>query len=391
MIDIVIIGGNHNGLTMAAMLANLPLNIVLIEKYNFKTQKKPGSAARLFAIASQSCELLSEYEIIDDIRGLSGLIKKIFCIDYDNNEDLIFDPQDVGESDFGCMIDEFDLSKHLHARVSKMDNITCYENVAVTHLENEKNKVHISLDNGQVITAKLVIACDGKNSAIRSMLGIETHEYDYKQIALVCDIKHKKKHNGLAVEKFMASGPFAVLPQKDPHTSSIVWTLSDSHYSSLKNMPLELLHELIAERLNEIFGDFEIVSEVGVFPLKKVSAKEYSFGRVALLGDALHAIHPLAGQGYNLSIRDADCLAKLIANQLDLGLDIGSQIMLTNFYKQRHGDNNLLIEATNFLNGVFAYRNPLIKLARGLGFKGINKIKPLKRMFIKYACGAIKL
>lgn len=385
MIDVVIIGGNHNGLTMANMLANLGLQVKVIEKFQFRPQRPKGSASRLLAIAKESVAILEKF--IGALDNIGGPINRILVTDEASPHELEFDPSDINESNFGYMVDEYDLTARLIDVAKSHKNVELTQNCAVEGLEQLDDGVRISLANSQVINAKLVIACDGKRSEARARLGIEYFEYDYKQAAIVFDIKHQTNHRGLAVEKFMPSGPFAILPQLDGYKSSVVWTVEKSLRNTLMSLSENDFYDLIKSRMPDFYGDFEIASDRGAFDLTKIVAKEYYEGGVVLLGDSLHSIHPLAGQGYNLSLRDAEKLFDLIQDRLDLGLPINSTTMLEEYSASRSNDNAFMAEATNFVNVIFSNDNAILKAGRGAGIALINNIPALKRIFMKYACG----
>jgi 2-octaprenyl-6-methoxyphenol hydroxylase len=201
----------------------------------------------------------------------------------------------------------------------------------------------------------------------------------------VCDIKHQENHHGIAVERFLQKGPFAILPKKGGHTSSIVWTIPDEYHQTLSSLPEAQLIGLIAKRFDDIFGTLELASSIKFFKLDRVLAKKYFKNRVVLIGDALHTLHPLAGQGLNLSLRDVDLLVDKIKERHALGLDIGSSIMLQEFQKERLPDNNIMSEATHFLNSIFAYDFEIIKFARRFGMRFVNECTPLNNALMKYA------
>lgn len=402
--DVIIIGAGYVGLTFALMLKNIGLEVIVLEKRKLNIEKKLGEPSRLLAIAQASCDIYKKHNAIKDFSKLGQEIKCIKVMDAMSDDYLEFNPRDIDLKNFGYMVEEHVLHQEL-LRNSK--NIEILDKVTITEIIQDGLFGYISMchprevgdptvkavdshlrgNDNQVIKAKMLIVADGKNSEIRNKLEIETFRHDYKQYALVCDIKHEINHQGCAIERFLPTGPFAILPKQDGFTSSIVWSIEKEIWPSITQLDKETLLESIQERFGEDLGKIEYASEIATFPLELVHAKKYYNGRFVLLGDAAHAIHPLAGQGLNLSIRDCDKLAELIKNQFELGLDIGSSLMLEEYVKARVFDNNMMIESTHGLNSLFSNNFIPVKFLRRKGLSIVNQLTPLKRLFMRYASG----
>jgi 2-octaprenyl-6-methoxyphenol hydroxylase len=227
----------------------------------------------------------------------------------------------------------------------------------------------------------LLIACDGKNSQAKNLFFSNDIAEDYKQKALTFIVGHERNHEGTAVEHFMPSGPFAILPLKDPYKSSIVWTVPESYASALLTVEAEEFTYLVQENFGPFLGKVEIQNKIAVFPLKAYTARKYYNNSIALVADTAHVIHPLAGQGLNQGIKDIDCLTSLISEN---GINKDT---LINYQKLRKDDNKNMLLITDVINSIFSSNSKIFHSTRQLGFKAIEKIPHLKGMIIKYAMG----
>jgi 2-octaprenyl-6-methoxyphenol hydroxylase len=244
------------------------------------------------------------------------------------------------------------------------------------------------LADGSILRGALVAACDGRNSPLRRAAGIETLEWTYPQISIVCTVRHEKPHLGVAVEHFLPAGPFAILPMTE-RRSSIVWT----ERADLAPRLLALDAAGFAAELGRRFGDFlgalEVVGPRFSYALSLLHAERYAAPRLALVGDAAHVIHPIAGQGLNLGIRDVAVLAELVVDARRLGLDIADQGVLERYERWRRFDNVMLAAVTDGLNRLFSNAVPPVKLARDMGLAMVDRLPPVKRLLMRHAMGTV--
>jgi 2-octaprenyl-6-methoxyphenol hydroxylase len=390
--EIIIVGAGYSGLSLSLMLARHGIKSVVVEKSSFaaKENNKPykKKPCRLFALAAATCELYAKYGINLAFSEIGQPINYIRVLDHGSPAILDFCPQDLELESFGFMVEERLLRQELLKQVRAEKNITLIDNSTIKEISYENGFIYINNENdGQIVRGNLLVAADGKHSRIRQLAGIDVFRHDYRQIGIVCDVVHEKSHAGVAVERFLPDGPFALLPKHGEFSSSIVWTDSDEKANALKSLNSDELNDVIALRFGNHLGEVKVVSSVEIFPLELCHANKYYAKKIALVGDAAHAIHPVAGQGFNLGLRDVDLLTQLIIKQKELGLDISSEIMLHNYQKARRVDNNLLIESTNLLNSIFASRLLSVKLARRLGMDIINHLPWIKKPIMKYASG----
>ncbi len=387
--DVVIFGGSYIGLSLALLLSRLDLNIAVIEKQKFRADKKENEPSRLLAIAKYSIDTYKKYGIDNLFTTEAEPITYIRVLEEGTSAYLDFDPKELGLSQFGIMIEEYTLLERLYEQARNKSNISLFYNLEVEDITSQKDKSYIRFSDGEKFSTSLVVACDGKNSWVRRLFGIGVQKFDYHQSAIVCDIAHAKNHEGAAIEKFMPEGPFAILPKPGGYSSVIIWTCKSKHATAIFELDKEITEEIIKTKFGNYLGELNITSEIKSFPLQLITAKKYIDNRLALAGDAAHAIHPIAGQGLNLGIRDVSKLVELIQHNLELGLDIGSEIMLKEYEDIRKIDNNMMIEATHNLNLLFSNNILPIKLMRGMGLKAINGMPFIRKMFMKYAMGVV--
>ncbi len=231
-------------------------------------------------------------------------------------------------------------------------------------------------------------ACDGRNSPLRRAAGIRTIEWNYPQVSIVCTVSHEAPHRGVAVEHFLPAGPFAILPMTG-HRSSIVWTERADLAPRLMALDDAGFTRELARRFGDFLGALEVVGPRWSYPLSLMHAERYSAPRLALVGDAAHVIHPIAGQGLNLGIRDIAALAELVVDARRLGLDIANPDALERYERWRRFDNVMLAAVTDGLNRLFSNALPPVKLARDLGLAAVDRLPPLKRFLMRHAMGVV--
>jgi 2-octaprenyl-6-methoxyphenol hydroxylase len=246
--------------------------------------------------------------------------------------------------------------------------------------------VAATLASGSAVSARLLVAADGVRSQLRDKAGIRTVDWDYRQSGLVATIAHERPHNGRAEEHFLPAGPFAVLPLRG-NRSSLVWTESPVDAARLLSAAKPVLNAEIVKRLGHHLGAIEIEGRLQAYPLGLKLARDFVKPRFCLVGDAAHAIHPLAGQGLNLGLRDAAALAETLVEALRLGLDIGQIDVLERYQVWRRFDVAEMAALTDGLNRLFSNDNPLIRFARDIGLGLVDRMPALKRVMMGEAAG----
>lgn len=382
--DIIIIGGGYMGLSIAGALADNDFKCAVIEKADLSNTVSTNEPGRLLAIAYQSTQIFKDYNLVTSFAQLGQEINSIKVHEGNSDNHVHFNPKQVGLSNFGYMVDEYVLFKELYNNVKS--KVTIFDSNAAFNTCHADQEIIVELKRKK-LSSKLIIIADGKRSLLRKKAGIECFTHNYNQYAVVCDIKHEFDHQGIATERFMSEGPFATLPKKGGHLSSIVWTIKQDLYPALKSMDDLQIQELIQMRADKGLGKVELASKIKFFPLELVVAKEYFYKRQVLIGDSLHSIHPLAGQGLNLSLRDLKCLTELLIKYRSLGIDIGNETIFEEYEKKRLLDNNLMIEGTHNLNFLFSNDFMPVKLLRKHGLNLVENLPFIKNIFMQYACG----
>ena len=273
-----------------------------------------------------------------------------------------------------------------------MKNITFLAPSHVMNSEHSLKNLTARLNDGQTINAKLKIAADGRSSSTRKAAGITVTKWPYNQSAIVCSVSHEYSHDFIAHERFLTNGPFAILPLNNlsgnPGTkSSIVWTEETKLASNLLSLSENDFKSELDVRFGNFLGHTKIISPKWSYPLSFQVATKSIETRLALIGDASHGMHPIAGQGLNMGLRDVAALSEEIVNAKNLGLDIGSDYVLQNYQRWRKFDNSLMLASTDFLNRLFSNNLKPIALARNLGLAAVNKIPPLKKILARHAMG----
>ena len=246
----------------------------------------------------------------------------------------------------------------------------------------------LDLADGQQITARLVVAADGRDSPLRDAAGIDAVRWRYPQTGIVCAVEHELPHHGIAQEHFLPAGPFAILPMTR-NRSSIVWTERNDLAPDILRLDDDAFTAELTERFGGFLGKLDINPTRWSYPLSVVHSKRYIAPRLALAGDAAHAIHPIAGQGFNIGLRDVAALAEVIVDTLRLGLDPGAMTALERYERWRKPDNMMMIGVTDVLNRLFSNDITPVRLARDIGLAAVDRATPLKKIFMRHAMGLV--
>ena len=248
------------------------------------------------------------------------------------------------------------------------------------------NSTEVQFADGETITARLLVGADGARSLIREQAGIATHGWNYDQSAIVTTVAHEREHNGRAEEHFLPAGPFAILPLTG-RRCSIVWTETSGEADRIVALPDNEFHGELEKRFGLQLGDIEVIGPRRAFPLGLFTARTFIGERLALVGDAAHIIHPIAGQGLNMGLRDVAALAEAIADAARLGLDPGGPEVLERYQSWRRFDTMTMGVATDGLNRLFSNHSDALRLVRDIGLGLVERMPMLKRMFIREAAG----
>ncbi|MBI1776766.1 MAG: UbiH/UbiF/VisC/COQ6 family ubiquinone biosynthesis hydroxylase [Proteobacteria bacterium] len=391
-VDVVVVGGGLVGLTLGHALASAGIVTAVVDRESPADLADDAHDGRASAIAHGSERVLAALGIwehaaqhacpILDIRvsdgGFEAGASRLF---------LHYDHREVGDP-LGYIVENRFIRRALYRGLEKRPDLKLIAPARVEGLERIGARVRAHLADGRGIKASLAIAADGRSSPTRAAAGIAVTEWAYGQTAIVCAVAHERDHRNVAHERFLPAGPFAMLPLPG-RSSSLVWT----ERSRIAGAMLALDDAGFAAELQRRFGDelgqLSVAGRRWSYPLGLLLAERSIDQRLALIGDAAHAIHPIAGQGLNLGIRDVAALAEVLVDASRLGLDIGQLDVLERYQRWRRFDTLSLIAATDGLNRLFQTSLPPVKLARDLGLAVVNELPGLKRLFMRHAMGTL--
>jgi 2-octaprenyl-6-methoxyphenol hydroxylase len=386
--DVAVVGGGLAGLTLALACASAGLEVALIDRIAHRAMLKPGFDGRTTALAHGAKQAMAAIGVWDDLAPHASPILAIRVADGHSPFFLHWDHAEAGPDPMGFILENATLRRALYARARAQKSLRHIAPAAVTRVSDEGTHARVALADGRAIKAQLVAACDGKNSQLREAAGISCLRWDYPQTAIVACVTHEKPHRGVAIEHFRPAGPFAILPMKG-NRSSIVWTERRKNAAGLRDLPPGRFRAELARRFGDFLGRVELAGPVWSYPLSFLHARRYAARRLALVGDAAHVIHPIAGQGLNLGIRDVAALAETAVDARRLGLDIGSADLLRRYEERRRFDGVALAAVTDGLNRLFSNELRTVAAARSLGLGAVNAMPRLKQFFMRQAMGAM--
>ena len=386
--NIIIVGSGLVGMTLALMLSRQQYKVLILDKSS-KKELLEVKDSRTSAISQGSSRILKEISIWNKIKNKAQPINEIYVSEGINSNELDFKSEALNEGPLGYIIDNTYLKKIVFKELLESNFVKFVGEVNIKDIKSSASSATIFSNKGN-FNAPLIVGADGRNSKTRFFANIKSFFYDYNQVAFVFNISHTLSHQSKALERFFTSGPLALLPMQNNNkkSSSVVWTVdSQQKEKLLKNKNFRNEFE---KKYAEAFGQITKTSKPTIYNLNVVSCYEYFKERVVLIGDACQAIHPIAGQGLNLGLRDSYHLAKIISESLELGLDIGSRYVLKDYTNKRLIDKKLLIQATHRLNQLFSNNSVVIKAIRENGLKIFNKSSFLKKQSMMFAMGLMK-
>jgi 2-octaprenyl-6-methoxyphenol hydroxylase len=374
--DVVVVGAGPVGSVLALSLANAGMRVAVVEKLSKDKVLSSTQDIRAYALSSATIDFLTAIQVWPKVSKDSAPIHKIQISSGDSPSVVTFEtPSDLklAHPSMGAILPAFKMRQACFSEVIATEMIDVYHGVSVASLQHQSDKrAYLTLSNGTVLVSHLLVGADGHSSMIREKAGIDFIEHQYDQKALITVIDHQKNHEGMAYEKFYASGPFATLPMQG-NQSGIVWIGQAQEIEALLSLEESLFKELVQERYPSV-GEITKVGSKYQYPLTLKFSNSVYNNRVVLVGDAAHAIHPLAGQSLNLGFRDVMMLVETLKPIYNLGLDIGHETALAHYQQSRRFDTLELIATTHGLNHLFSNENPLLKTLRKVGLRAFSKI-----------------
>ncbi len=386
--DVAIVGGGLVGGTLACTLAGLGMATAVVEAGDPAATLDAGFDGRASAISLTSKRLLEATGLWRGMAGEATPMRHIRVSEGASPLYLDYDHRDVGDEPFGYMVENRHYRRALYAEIQANAGITFLTRSSAVQVERNAGGVDIRLADGAGIRAPLVVAAEGRNSALREDAGIRVSGWSYRQAGIVCTVEHEKPHGFVAHERFLPAGPFAILPLKG-RRSSIVWTERADRAPAIMALDDEGFTVELARRFGDFLGALHVVGPRWSYPLSLQFAERAVADRLALVGDAIHAMHPIAGQGLNMGLRDVAALTEVLSDARALGLDPGASYVLARYQRWRRFDNTLMLALTDGLNRLFAIEAPPIRLARDVGLAAVNALPPLKRFFMRHAMGLV--
>ncbi len=386
--DVLVIGGGLVGGTLACALAEAGLITAVVEIGNPDEALAATFDGRASAVALSSRRLLEGIGAWEKIEPDACPILDIRVSEGESRLFLHYDHREVGDEPLGHMVENRFIRRGILEKMREVDRIHLLAPARVTKLDRRPGVVEAALADGRRIRAPLAIAADGRFSRVREEAGIRVTRWSYRQSGIVCTVAHDRPHDNVAHERFLPSGPFAILPLP-ANRSSIVWTEREDLAAAMMKLSDADFRDELAARFGDFLGGVEVVGPRWSYPLSLQYAHASVAHRLALVGDAAHAMHPIAGQGLNMGWRDVAALAEVLADARRLGLDLGAADVLQRYERWRRFDNTLMLAMTDALNRLFSNDIAPLRLARDTGLAVVNRIPPLKKLFMRHAMGVV--
>lgn len=387
-VELAVVGGGLAGLSLAIAAASAGIEVALVDRADPALMLGEAFDGRSTAIAFGSRQVLSGIGAWAKLAADAEAILEIRVADGASPLFLHYDHRELGSDPLGWIIENRLLRRGLMERVGELPNLLLLAPLGVTHVDYEAGGARLALADGRSLRAQLVAGADGHGSPLREAAGITVFTTRYPQTGIVCTVAHAEPHRGIAVEHFLPAGPFAILPMTG-NRSSIVWTERAALAPALMALDEAGFARELERRFGDYLGSLQVTGPRWSYPLSLLHATRYTAPRLALLGEAAHVIHPIAGQGLNLGIRDVAALAELIVGARRLGLDIGNSATLARYESWRRLDNLLLAAVTDGLNRLFSNQIEPLALARDLGLAAVGRAAPLKRFLMRHAMGLV--
>ncbi len=391
MQEVIIAGGGLNGSALALALGQAGLRVTLLDRLPAETRADPGFDGRGYALALGSKRLLSALDVWQSIAEHAQPILHITVTDGRAGEGpsplmLDFDYAELEEGPMGFMVEDRHLRRALQDQLQAHPLIDVRDGVEITGHEVRDNSVQVALAGGETLAANVLAGADGAQSPTARRAGIRRMGWDYGQTALVCAISHQLPHNGTAHQFFMPSGPLAILPLTG-NRASIVWTETDAEAARIQALDDAAYLAALRPRIGSFLGEIGLAGDRFTYPLGLSLAQRFAAPRIALIGDAAHRVHPIAGQGLNAGLKDVAALAEVLTLAHRRGEDIGRLDVLQRYQAWRRFDVTTLAAATDGFNRLFSNDNSFFRLVRDLGLGAVNSWPGLRRGLIREAAG----
>jgi 2-octaprenyl-6-methoxyphenol hydroxylase len=390
--DVVIAGGGMVGLPLALALAQGGLRVAVAEPVSAETLAGDAFDGRVSALAYASVRMFGALNLWPRLAADAQPIHDIVVSDAPLGRpaspfSLHFDHSEIGEP-LGHIVENRHIRRALLAAVAEEPRVSLLGGVTVDGLQRHSDRMEVRLSGGRVLRTRLAVGADGRDSQLREAQGIGVVAWDYPQMGIVTTVAHELPHHGVAYEHFLPSGPFAILPITG-NRASLVWTEAADKARGMLSLSDAEFAEAIALRFGAHLGRVTPIGPRWSYPLRLQLARSYIAPRFALVGDAAHTIHPIAGQGLNLGLKDVAALAESVLDRARLGLDFGDLETLQRYERWRRFDSFVLAAGTDAVNRLFSNDVGPLRLARDLGLGIVDRIAPFRRFFMRHAGGDV--
>lgn len=390
--DVVIGGGGMVGFTLALALAQAGLKVVVADPVPISRKLDTAFDGRVSALSYSSVRMLEALGVWLELKPKAQPINDILVTDgrlgrVPSPFSLHFDHREIGVP-MGYIVENRDIRAALVARAEGTASLSLECSASVIDCRTTSKSIDVILDNGGTFHALLFVAADGRDSTSRERMGIRLIAWSYPQRGIVATVAHELPHRGVAYEHFLPSGPFAILPMTG-NRSSLVWTEREDLADTMLRLPVPDFQAEVVRRFGTHLGEVRADGPRWSYPLRFHLARSYVRPRFALVGDAAHGIHPIAGQGLNLGLKDAAAMAEVAVDARRLGLDFGTLEVLNRYERWRRFDSVALAAATDALNRLFSNDYAALRIARELGLGLVDGFGPLRRFFMRHAGGEV--
>ncbi|MCC5451051.1 FAD-dependent monooxygenase [Rheinheimera sp. UJ51] len=385
-LDITIVGGGSAGLTLALLLAPLGLKIALVEQGAAPTSSEL-TYQRVSALNPASMRLLSHLGVADPIMAQAAAYSSMAVWEADSFGRIEFSAEPPQLPQLGWICDNEGIRQQLYQQLQTHNNVQCFFQAKISQLAQTEREVLVQLASGDILLSQLLVGADGVNSFVRQQQQLPLTHWDYQQQAIVARIHCQEPHQGVARQVFLPTGPLALLPLPDAQQCSIVWSADTARAEQLLALDNHAFNQALTAASQSALGCLTLTSERHNFPLTMRYASEWVRGRVVLVADAAHSIHPLAGQGMNLGLMDVAALAQIIEKQLQSGKALAEPRALLAYQRWRKAEAQSMIATMEAFKRGFSNKQPALKLLRGAGLLLADKLPGLKQKLMAAALG----
>jgi 2-octaprenyl-6-methoxyphenol hydroxylase len=386
--DLIVVGGGLTGLALADAVGGAGYRVLVVEQAPLAELVSAPYDGRVTAVAQGARRFLESIGTWAGMAPEAEPIRDIVVREGFSPVQVHYDHRAVGDEPLGYIVENRVIRTALLERARALPTVTIAAPMQVENLAFGAARAEVALKDGRRAAAPLVCLCEGRLSTTREKVGIGAQRFPYRQTGIVCTIRHERPHHGLAVERFFPDGPFARLPMTG-NRSSLVWALEEDLAKAVLALDdIGFLGE-VADRFGDDLGELALEGPRWAYPLVLVLSDRYTGPRLALVGDAARGVHPIAGQGWNLALRDVAAIAEIVVDQLRLGLDPGDALALERYAAWRRFDSMTLVAVTDGINRLFANDLFPVRLVREAGLALVERIAPAKRFFMRHAMGLI--